>query len=373
MRFRCTPAVVTATLLAVAVAPIVTSPANAASPTDDYITVAPTRVFDTVGNAPLKPGQKRAVQLTGGTVPTDAVAADITVTASGRSHSGKLSIEPCGTSAAKVTVLRFAKAQSISDHVNAPLGTDGKVCVRVTSKADFQIDLDGYYPSASGYHPITPTTVLATRTIAVGAQVSFKVAKGPIPTDTTSVAFYATASFASNSGRIVLWPCGEPRPAVTAVSYPKTTPRIGFALSPVGSNGKVCAWASHTTSLAVVAVGYYAPDTSLHAIAGAKVAGANVTAGAVTHVKVTGRSSHVAVDARGVQLSIETSGQHAAGKLTLYACGHSKPATTVETYGADDEIDDIAVTSIGAGGQVCIVSSKPATLVVRLMGWYDNA
>jgi hypothetical protein len=372
MRTRFTPALVAAALLATVVAPIVTSPANAASPTDDYVPLAPSRVYDSVAHAVLKPGQKRAVQITGGGVPSDASAVDITITASGRSKSGKLSIEPCGTPGEKATVLRFAKAQPISDHVNAPLGTNDDVCVSATAKADFQIDLDGYYPSASGYHSIATTTVLTTRTVAVGGQLSFKVTGGLIPTNASTVALYATASFASNSGRIVLWPCGQPRPAVTAVSYPKSTPRIGFALSPVGTNGKVCAWASHTTSLAVSAVGYYASDTSLHAVAGAKVAGANVKAAAVTKVKVTGRSSHVAADTRAVQLSVETSGQHAAGQLQLYACGHSKPATTVESFGADDAIDDIAVSSVGVGGQVCIISSKPATLVVRLMGWYDN-
>ena len=112
-----------------------------------HLAETPVRVYDsrTTDGAPLADGQEKVISL-GSTVPASAQAATFTVTSTGASGVGYLTLFPAGTAWPGVTSLSFS-GPDVTGMVVSRLGVAG-VTVRVVGErvtSHVAVDLIGWY------------------------------------------------------------------------------------------------------------------------------------------------------------------------------------------------------------------------------------
>ena len=145
-------------------------PVAAADATSSYVSVNPTRLFDTRSGAALAANVPRDFQITGAVVPANATAVMLNVTATGSVGNGYLQVFPTGQAtvgSSSTLNLDFA-GQTIPNAAFAPLGNGGKVSVFSTFTTHVLIDVFGYFVPATSATSgrlvsLTPTRILDTR------------------------------------------------------------------------------------------------------------------------------------------------------------------------------------------------------------------
>ncbi len=151
----------------------------------------PTRLVDTrsgIGvvsgrvspNTPLRVpvrGERLDVDASAGgpdslTIPDDAAAVAMNVTAVRPSGGGFATVWPCGSAQPVASNLNFAAGQNRANSVIAPIGADGTVCVHVSSSADVLVDVAGWFSGGAdaSFVGAVPKRLVDTR-----------IALGPIP------------------------------------------------------------------------------------------------------------------------------------------------------------------------------------------------
>ena len=126
-------------------------PVAAADATSSYVSVNPTRLFDTRSGAALAANVPRDFQITGAVVPANATAVMLNVTATGSVGNGYLQVFPTGQAtvgSSSTLNLDFA-GQTIPNAAFAPLGNGGKVSVFSTFTTHVLIDVFGYFVPAT--------------------------------------------------------------------------------------------------------------------------------------------------------------------------------------------------------------------------------
>ena len=110
------------------------------------------------------------VQVTGlAGVPTNADAIALNMTVVNATAPGFATVYPCGQPLPDASNLNYTTGQTIPNLVLAKPGNGGKICVFSDGTIDLLADVSGYFPTGSGFTPITnPTRILDTRN-AIGA------------------------------------------------------------------------------------------------------------------------------------------------------------------------------------------------------------
>ncbi|MFM2438613.1 MAG: hypothetical protein RLZ55_1436, partial [Actinomycetota bacterium] len=122
--------------------------------TAGYTSLDPVRVADTRPGEPVtQPIDKRPVPA-GGTlpvtiagsfsVPADAAAVAVTVTAVKPQGGGHVTVYPCGEAVPLASTINFADGQTTPNAALVRVGTGGQVCVYSSSTTDILVDLDGW-------------------------------------------------------------------------------------------------------------------------------------------------------------------------------------------------------------------------------------
>ena len=69
----------------------------------------------------------------------------LNVTVTEPDSAGFLTVFPCGTAQPLAASLNFRAGQSISAHVTAKVGDDGKVCIYSMSTTHIPVDVEGIF------------------------------------------------------------------------------------------------------------------------------------------------------------------------------------------------------------------------------------
>jgi hypothetical protein len=318
-----------------------------------------------------------SAKVIGGDVPADAKAVDLTVTVSRASAPGSAIAFPCGEPLAKQTTIQFRPGLAATNHVNLMPGAGDKICVRPTAHARVSVDLDGYYPAASGYRPLYPAVrrvrAGAGHPVPAGVVTRVKVLGGAVPdSHVRAVALNLTVAGAARAGDVTVGPCGKSGSAAAALSYPARHAGAAMTISRVGTDGFVCIRSTQRTQLSVDVAGYYPTGTPFSAIGPQRAFDGTVGAGRVVKAKVIGGANHIASTARAVAVELITSGGSRSGTLTLFPCGTPAPSTTVVAYSPGARTTGLGITDPGVGGKVCVKSSRRTHLSIAVVGWYSD-
>ncbi len=256
------------------------------SDTSTFISLNPARIFESRSTAaPTVDGtNSRIGRLAANTwtpitltnrpaagLPASLASAVLNVTVIGPANDGFLSLVPCSTAGTfpSASNVNFAAGQTIPNMAIANAGA--AMCVYTDVVADVAVDVVGYFPSATGYVPLsTPLRFLDTRpsgithngadqrggAVAAGTEYKLTVGgRGGISATAASVMLNVTVVGAQQGGYLTVYPCGANRPETSNVNYsPGQTIANGVAAA-IGSNKQVCVWASGTTDILVDVAG----------------------------------------------------------------------------------------------------------------------
>lgn len=255
------------------------------------VPVTPCRLVDTRANnggGPIGGGTYRTFNLTqlaqanGCADLSAATAYSLNVTLVPLNHApvSYLTIWPAGLAQPVTSTMNSRDGRVKANAAIVPDGTGG-VNVYVTNTTNLILDIDGYLTTPSSatlkFYPITPCRVADTRsgdyppglgTPNLFAQASrdFPVLSSTcIPANVTPAAYSLnlTAIPYPESGNplgyLEVWPTGQqPQNPVSTLNNPTGTNVANAAIVPAGTDGKITAFASNATDLAIDIDGYFA-------------------------------------------------------------------------------------------------------------------
>ena len=336
-----------------------------------------------------------------GGVPADADAVFLNVTAVSPAAAGYLTVYPCGTTRPLASNVNYATGQVIPNAVLAKIGTDGKVCIYTLAATDIVIDVNGYVPDGASPSTVVPARVLETRSGAAYQTIDGKsqgigrrtagtvteltvTGRGGVPADADAVFLNVTAVSPAAAGYLTVYPCGTTRPLASNVNY--TTGQVipNAVLAKIGTDGKVCIFTLAATDIVIDVNGYVPDGASPSTVVPARVletrSGAAYqtidgksqgigrrTAGTVTELTVTGRGG-VPADADAVFLNVTAVSPAAAGYLTVYPCGTTRPLASNVNYTTGQVIPNAVLAKIGTDGKVCIFTLAATDIVIDVNG-----
>jgi uncharacterized repeat protein (TIGR03803 family) len=250
-----------------------------------FVPVTPCRLVDTRQNGghPIQGGTSENFtipQLGGCGVPASAAAYSLNVTVVPQGPLGYLTIWPQGEIQPFVSTMNSGDGRIKANAVIVPSGNNA-ASVYVTDTTDVVLDINGYFASPSGqtlqFYPLTPCRVADTRKsdfpqglgtphLSQGGARDFPVlASSCIPQNVNAAAysFNITAipypSLGYPLAYLEVWPTGQqPQHPVSTLNNPTATYVANAAIVPAGTDGKITAFASDDTDLAVDVNGYFA-------------------------------------------------------------------------------------------------------------------
>ena len=199
-------------------------------------------------------------------VAPDALAVGLNVTVVGPTGDGFVTVFPCGAPLPNASNLNFTVAQTVPNLVVSKLGSGGKVCIYTSVATDLVADVAGFFPSSSGYRPLTPGRLLDTRAsgatvdglhAGVGRQPAGSVYELPVTgraavaLDAGAVVLNVTAVSPSADGFVTVFPCGAPRPNASNLNFVAGQTAPNAVVAKVGADGKVCVFTSAASDLIV--------------------------------------------------------------------------------------------------------------------------
>ena len=244
----------------------------AATGTDRYAAVTPSRILDTrqgVGGSRRR-GANTAFELVvrgRAGVPANATAVAMNVTAVDPEQTGYVTAYPCGL-APEASNLNVVSGQTRPNLVIVRLSGTGSVCLKAAeSGMDLLADVAGYFtplPAAAEFTPLSPMRLVDTRSsdsringasggVAVAAQRVVKIAVAGhrgVPADIDAVSVNLTVTGAQVDGYLTAYPCGQ-LPNASNVNYAAGVDTANSAQVPVSGTGEICLWASSALHILV--------------------------------------------------------------------------------------------------------------------------
>lgn len=224
-----------------------------------------------------------------------------------------------------------------------------------------------------------------TGALSTGSVLELTVAgRGGVPTNAVAATLNVTVTEPAAPGFATVYPCGSPRPTTSNLNFDAGTTIPNAVMTKIGTDGKVCIYASQPLQLVVDVNGEYPPTTSYHAINPARLldsragqptidgqqrGGGPLKAGTVTTVQVAGRAS-VPNDATAAVLNVTVTEPVAAGYATVFPCGSQPPTASNLNYVRSSTIPNLVVAKIGATGTVCVFTQFDTQLVVDVNGYF---
>ena len=189
-----------------------------------------------------------------------------------------------------------------------------------------------------------------------------------------AVAVTVTTANPRTAGYVSVYACDGPLPQVSTINHRRDEIAAATAIVALSASGEICVYTSADTNLSVDLVGRFARGTGLEAGAPERLvdtrlgAPAGVPAGEVLRVPVG------ATAARAVVVNLTAIGVGAGGYATVWPCDTPQPATSTINYVAGSAIPNLTVVTPGASGEICVVASSPAHLIVdRFAGFAPSA
>lgn len=204
------------------------------------------------------------------TIPTNAVAYSVTITAVPNGPLQFLTAWPSGGNQPNVSNINSPAARVLANNVIIPAGTDGAIDVFTFNQTNFLIDISGYFAPDDGsngqyYFPVTPCRANDSR--ATGIYTDEEVRRIAVPTAPGCAGIPVSAkAYAVNFTAL---PNGAPMPFLTAYPSDQSRPNASIlnafegqvvtnsAIIPAGSDGGISVYAFRRTNVVVEISGYF--------------------------------------------------------------------------------------------------------------------
>lgn len=249
-------------------------------------------------------------------------------------------------------------------------------------------------PNTSRFTPTTPTRIFDTRTaaaptgkMAAGGTISVDVAgqAGVPASGVTAVALNVTATQASAGGYVTAYPSGLTRPVVSNLNLTGGQTAANMVIVPLGADGAVEFFSSGGTHLLADVLGYYttaaastsgrlvpvSPTRVFDTRTGAAPSGI-IAPGGEINVSLTGVAGVPASGVSAVVLNVTGTQTTAAGYVTAYPTGQSRPLASNLNLDAGQTAANQVIVPVGAGGQVTFFHFSGGHLLADVAGYFTD-
>jgi hypothetical protein len=335
-----------------------------------------------------------AVGVTGrGGVPTDATVAALNLTVVDPAGAGFVTAYPCGSPKPNTSNVNFTSGQTVANLSIVKLSADGRVCFVSDKPTHLIADVTAFSTPLAPFSPIAPARIFESRPAAtfdgqqtnVGkliANATTQVHVGGragVPSNAAVAALNVTVADPAAAGFVTVYPCGEPKPNASTVNFRAGQTVANLTLSKLGIDGNVCVVSDQAIHLIVDVTAFAPAGTTLGTLSPMRLLDTRpaatidgrysntqkLRANVVVDLPVSGRAS-VPVGAATAALNLTVVDPSAAGFLTAYPCGTTKPNTSNVNFTAGQTVANLSIVKIGAGGKVCLVSDQPTHLIVDI-------
>ena len=378
--------------------------------------VAPTRVLETrategqigyQGPSPVSGQVVRVSFAASPLVPASAQAVALNVTITGARNDGFVTAWPCENELPRASNLNVSRGGTAANAAIVKLGTSRELCLYDQAGGDLLVDVTGYVGGTVPYQAVVPYRALDTRSDgprfnytgdkpAAGQTVrvtmsGFGYFANTVSPYATAVVLNVTATDATSDGYVTVWSCDGPRPTASNVIVARggtvgrmVVVKLGLDTTKLNVSKQICLFTQSGTHLLVDVLGVFMPDAPYVGLTPDRLletrgdagqvgyAGARPTSGQVVGIDVVGRSGGaVPSDARAVVLSVTATNPVAAGYITVWPCGSTRPlASSLNLAGPGDTQSNAVVVGLGTGGTVCLFTQSGADLIVDLNGYF---
>ena len=378
-------------------------------------------------------GAGRALTVTGTvnsqdtTVPVSASAVALNVTVVTPNAAGYLTVYPTGASKPTASSVNYTAGQVVPNGVFVKVGTSGQINLFANAGCpQVIVDVVGYFEGTTptlpgGFNGVTPKRLLDTRpdgtgvvqrtgciaaSEGAGAGRSLTVTGTVNSQDTTvpdgaaAVALNVTVVNPSVAGYVTVYPTGAAKPNASSVNYTAGQVVPNNVQVAVGTGGQINLFASGGCPQVIVdVVGYTTGGTPVDEggftgvtpkrLLDTRPDGSGVTqrtgcvagtdgGGAGRALTVTGivnsQDTTVPDNASAVALNVTVVTPNAAGFLTVYPTGASKPNASTLNYTAGQVVPNGTVVKVGDGGQINLFANAGCPqVIVDVVGYYVGA
>ena len=393
-----------------------TSPVNSpadnftfiASTPGNYTPVNPTRVLDTRISGPkLGQHQSRDLLMAGVSVPANATAVVVNVTATDTTSFGFFTVYPTTGTLPLASNLNWVKGQTVPNLVMVNLGGGSITIYNGNGNANAVVDLEGYYSPTSldGFVPLPPSRDADTRTgsgrpnagqhLGAGTTRNVQITGvGGVPvTGAAAVVLNVTATNTTRSSYITAFPSGaSSRPLASNLNWiaGKTIPNR--VVVPIGTAGQVSFYNGVGSMDLVVDVnGYFldgsAPGAQFVGVTPNRLVDTRIGTGGVTGRVPAGGTLIVQVSGNGgvpamgsatppsaVVVNVTADAPTRAGFFTVYPGGlTSAPFASDLNFVASQTVPNLVVVQLGPTGTIKIFNGGPGAthMVVDVVGWFS--
>lgn len=349
----------------------------------------------------------------GGVPSTGAVAVSLTVTVTGATAAGYLTVHPTGAPQPGTSTLNHARNQTLANGVVAKLGTGGRVTVASLSPAHVVVDVTGYFVEGA-VEAVTPARLADTRTawpVVDGTSGSGRAgASSPLvvpvtgrfgvpSSGVTAVAVNVTVTASLQNGFLVAHPTGSPRPHASNLNYARGQTVANAVIVKVGTAGRVSFAPSSAVHVVVDLTGYFTDGSDFvpldpvrvtdtratgSAVAGPSYApsrtssrvgpiGSGVANGSQLDVLVSGRGGMPLADVGAVVLNVTVTDASVPGYATVFPLDTVPPYASSLNHGARAPTPNLVVAKVGRGGGISVTTSTTRThVVVDVLGYFPG-
>jgi len=335
-----------------------------------------------------------------------AVSMNVTVTTP--QGEGFVTVFPCD-SRPDASNLNYVLNQTVPNAVIAPVSANGEVCFYTFAQTHLIADVNGYFPSGSGFVSNTPARVFDTRvgsaqglrTVSktkVGDGTELRVQFTNLPGGITpatgvgavSLNVTVTGSQAPAAGGFVtVYPCGN-RPEASNLNFVSNQIVPNAVITPVSANGEVCFYVFGSTDLIADINGYFPSGAGFVATDPVRVADTRVGSAqglrTVTKQRIGGNTTlqlqltnlpggiTPASGIGAVSLNVtavNTTANEYGGYVTTYPCG-ALPDVSSLNFVSNQIVPNAVIAPLSANGTICFYAYGQTDLIVDLNGYFPT-
>ncbi len=239
-----------------------------------------------------------------------------------------------------------------------------------------------------GSVPIVPSRFLDTRSssgpVAAGGTVSFQAGGvNGVPVDASAVVVNLTATETKAAGFLTAYASGKTKPNASNVNFGPGQTVPNLAVVPLGPDGKVTIanTSSDTTQVIADVAAYFkgGTPTAVGAFTATppsrfldtRSSSGPVPGGGTVSVQVGGVNG-IPSNASAAIMNITVTEAKAAGFLTAYASGKTKPNASNVNFGPGQTVPNLAVVPLGPDGKVTIANTSSGTsqVIADVSGYF---
>jgi len=345
---------------------------------------------------------------TNGVPATGVGAVSMNVTVTSPDGEGFITVYPCD-SKPDASNLNYTLDQTVPNAVIAPVSSTGDVCFYTYAETHLIADVNGYFPTGSGFVSNTPARVIDTRvgsaqglrTVSktkVGNGTELRVQLTNLPGGITpatgvgavSLNVTVTGSRAPNEGGFVtVYPCGN-RPDASNLNFQSGQTVPNAVITPVSSNGEVCFYVYGSADLIADINGYFPGGAGF--VATEPVRAADTRSGSaqgvrtVTKQRIGGNttlqlqltnlpggitpSSGIGAVSLNVT-AVNTTANKFGGYVTTYPCG-TIPDVSSLNFVSNQIVPNAVIAPLSANGTICFFAYGQTDLIIDLNGYFPT-